>query len=94
MKILHLDLKPAGEDYIELRFFVDNPNQYKSRSLPLAEIADLVKKAEEGYHTYLPEDYVTTGQKLYHWLDGSDRFLQGLIDKYWRETNQILSYLN
>ena len=85
MKILHLDLKPAGEDYIELRFFVDNPNQYKSRSLPLAEIADLVKKAEEGYYTYLPEDYAITGQKLYHWLDGSDRFLQGLIDKYWRE---------
>ena len=85
MQILHLDLKPVGEDYIELRFFVDNPNHYESRSLPLAEIAELLKKAEEGYYTYLHEDYAITGQKLYNWLDGSDRFLQRLIDKHWRK---------
>ena len=85
MQILHLDLKPAGKDYIELRFFVDNPNQYEPRSLPLAEISDLLTKAEESYYTYLPEDYAITGKKLYNWLDGNDRFLQELIDKYWRE---------
>ena len=85
MQILHLDLKSAGEDYVELRFFVDNPNHYDSRPLPLAEIADLLKKAEEGYYTYLHEDYAITGQKLYNWLDGSDRFLQRLIETYWRK---------
>jgi hypothetical protein len=41
MKILHIDLKPVGKDYAEFRYFWDNPNQYQSRQLPLAQIANL-----------------------------------------------------
>ncbi|MBD2457701.1 GUN4 domain-containing protein [Nostoc sp. FACHB-87] len=85
MKILHLDLKPVGDQYAEFRFFWDNLNDYQSRQLPLAEIAFLIEKAETDYYTRLPEDYAKTGQALYNWLDGSSRNLQREIDKYWRD---------
>ncbi len=85
MQILHLDLKSIGDEYVELRYFWDNPNDYKSRRLPLAKIAELIQRAETDYYTYLPVDYAITGQKLYQWLDGSDRFLQQAIDRHQRE---------
>ncbi|MEH2097548.1 CHAT domain-containing protein [Nostoc sp.] len=86
MQTLHLDLKPVAENYVELRYFVDNPNQYEKRSLLLTEIADLIKLAERDYYvSFFPEDYTVTGRRLYNWLDGSDRWLQPLLDKYRRE---------
>nr|MDZ8047224.1 tetratricopeptide repeat protein [Nostoc sp. DedQUE02] len=86
MQTLHLDLKPVDENYVELRYFVDNPNQYEKRSLPLSEIADLIQLAERDYYVAdLPEDYTVTGRRLYNWLDGSDRTLQPLLDKHRRE---------
>lgn len=84
MKILHLDLKPVGDRYAELRFFWDNPNSCHSRQLPLAKITDLIQKVEEEYYTILPEDYKKTGQALYNWLDGSDRLLQDAINQHRR----------
>ncbi|WP_292823074.1 CHAT domain-containing protein, partial [Nostoc sp. JL33] len=86
MQTLHLDLKPVAENYVELRYFVDNPNQYEKRSLCLTEVADLIELAERDYYvSALPEDYTVTGRRLYNWLDGSDRWLQPLLDKYRRE---------
>ncbi|BAY26973.1 TPR repeat-containing protein [Calothrix sp. NIES-2100] len=86
MQVVHLDLKAVAGDYVELRYFVDNPNQYERRSLPLKEIADLIKLAERDYYvSFFPEDYAVTGRRLYNWLDGSDRNLQALLDKYRRE---------
>ncbi|MEH2073896.1 MAG: hypothetical protein V7K57_05820 [Nostoc sp.] len=86
MQTLHLDLKPVDENYVELRYFIDNPNQYQKRSLSLTEIADLIKLAERDYYvSFFPEDYTITGRRLYNWLDGSDRWLQPLLDKYRRE---------
>ncbi|HAX79631.1 MAG TPA: NB-ARC domain-containing protein [Cyanobacteria bacterium UBA11372] len=85
MRSLHLDLKPIADNYAELRFFEDNPNQYKRRSLPLEQIADLLNIVERDYYTILPENYVTTGRRLYNWLDGSERFLQRLLEPYRRE---------
>lgn len=71
MKILHLDLKPIGDDYAEFRYFWDNPNDSQSRQLPLSEIKELIEKAERDYYTISPEDYAKTGQALYNWLDES-----------------------
>ncbi|AFZ17807.1 tetratricopeptide repeat protein [Allocoleopsis franciscana] len=85
MKTLHLDLKPVADNYVELRYFWDNPNQYEKRSLPLGEIADLIQLAEQDYYVRLAVNYTITGRKLYNWLDGSDRLLQQAIDRYWRE---------
>ncbi|MEH1815784.1 MAG: tetratricopeptide repeat protein [Nostoc sp.] len=86
MQTLHLDLKPVDENYVELRYFIDNPNKYEKRSLPLTDIADLIELAERDYYvSSLPEDYTVTGRRLYNWLDGSDRWLQPLLDKHRRE---------
>jgi tetratricopeptide (TPR) repeat protein len=86
VQTLHLDLKPVDENYVELRYFIDNPNKYEKRSLSLTEITDLIKLAERDYYvSAFPEDYAVTGRRLYNWLDGSDRWLQPLLDKYRRE---------
>jgi hypothetical protein len=86
MQTLHLDLKHIAHDYVELRYFVDNPKQYERRSLSLTEIADLIELAERDYYvSAFPEDYTVTGRRLYNWLDGSDRTLQALLDKHRRE---------
>ncbi len=72
---LHVQLKLTGEpDLVTFRYFAENPNQFKERTLNLGEIGDLVKLAERDYYPVLPEDYVKTGQALFRWLDGDDRF--------------------
>jgi len=95
VQILHLDLKPVGDNYAELRYFFDNSSQYERRSLPLEAIAEMIELAETGYYSphesrilrsrLSVDDYTLTGRKLFNWLDGSDRFLQQAIDRYWRE---------
>ncbi|MFE1746777.1 tetratricopeptide repeat protein [Coleofasciculus sp. H7-2] len=82
MQTLHLDLKLVVDNYVELRYFFDNPNDYQRRSLPLSDIADLIQLAEQDYYVRLAVDYAVTGRKLYNWLDGSDRFLQRLLDRH------------
>ncbi|MHC5719980.1 MAG: hypothetical protein ACYTX0_50100, partial [Nostoc sp.] len=37
-RLIHLYLKEVQDGYVELRYFVDHPNQYERRSLPLTEI--------------------------------------------------------
>ncbi|MBD2125173.1 tetratricopeptide repeat protein [Microcoleus sp. ZQ-A2] len=86
MKTLHLDLNPVADNYAQLRFFFDNPNDYQSRSLPLSEIADLIQVAEQDYYVRLAVDYTITGQKLYNWLDGSDRLLSRTMQQHPRDS--------
>ena len=85
MRILHLDLKPIGNDYADFRYFWENPNEYQSRQLALSEISGLMQRAEERYYTTLPEDYAKTGQALYNWLDGTDRRLESTLNQYRRD---------
>ncbi|MGM3306443.1 tetratricopeptide repeat protein [Anabaena sp. WFMT] len=86
MQILHLDLKAVAGNYVELRYFTDNYNKNEKRSLPLSEITDLIELAERDYYvSSYAEDYAVTGLRLYNWLDGSDRFLQKLINQYQRQ---------
>jgi CHAT domain-containing protein len=85
MKILHLDLKPVGNDYAEFRYFWDNPHDYQSYQLPLAELFERIQQAETDYYTRLPEEYAKTGQALYNWLDGSERNLQRALEKHKRQ---------
>ena len=81
MQILHINLKPIAGDRVELRYFFDNPNQYQARSLELNEIKELIQHADL-YYYILPEDFAKTGQKLYDWLDGSDRTLTRAMNQY------------
>ncbi|WNZ28063.1 CHAT domain-containing protein (plasmid) [Leptolyngbya sp. NK1-12] len=100
MRILHLALKPIGDDYAEFRYFWDNPNDYQSRQLALSEISGLMQRANERYYTTLSEDYAKTGQALYNWLDGTDRHLEAALNQYRRDgivlaiaASQGLAYL-
>ncbi|MDJ0898631.1 MAG: hypothetical protein QNJ55_07455, partial [Xenococcus sp. MO_188.B8] len=79
MKILHISLTQQGNDYASLRYFWDNPNNYKEHRLPLSEIKGLSDRAETDYYTRLTVDYAKTGQALYNWLDKSDRLLASAI---------------
>lgn len=87
MQILHFYLQANRNqnNYVELRYFEDNPNIYQSRSLDVAEIADLIQLSERDYYISLPADYVETGTKLFNWLDGNDRFFQQLLGKQQRK---------
>ncbi|MEG4281368.1 GUN4 domain-containing protein [Microcoleus sp. MON1_C1] len=85
MKILHIDLAVIGNEYAEVRFFWDNPNDYEPRKLPLTQISELIERSETYYYTCLPDDYAKTGQALYQWLDGSNRVLENNINQYKRE---------
>ncbi|MBO1053020.1 MAG: tetratricopeptide repeat protein [Dolichospermum sp. DET73] len=86
MQILHLDLKAVAGNYVELRYFTDNYNKYERRTLPLSEITDLIELAERDYYvSSFAEDYAVTGLRLYNWLDGTDRWLQKLINQYQRQ---------
>lgn len=89
MKIFHLDLKLTGNDYAEFHCFWENPNDYQSRQLPLAQIEKLIEEAERDYYPTPPKDdaeriklYIETGKALYNWLDGSERLLEGEINKH------------
>ncbi len=77
MAILHLDLKAVSGETVELRCFGDNPNDYDERSLQLSEIQDLVDQAETNHYVSqrFQEELTETGQRLYDWLDGDQRWL-------------------
>ncbi|MCL2936340.1 MAG: CHAT domain-containing protein [Trichodesmium sp. MAG_R02] len=79
MQILHLNLKLKGDDFVEFRFYWDNPLKFQPVSRSRGEISDLIKKSEAEYYTYLPVDYTQTGQNLYKWLNGDKRDLDRVI---------------
>ncbi|OCQ89578.1 hypothetical protein BCD67_13345 [Oscillatoriales cyanobacterium USR001] len=81
MKILHISLSTQGKDYASLRYFWENPADYKEHRLPLAEIKGLGDRAETDYYTRIPVDYATTGKLLYNWLDRSDRVLANALNQ-------------
>ena len=82
MEILHIDLKLAGSNRVEFRYFWDNPNDVRTYSRSLTELEERRKKVDTDYYTRLPEDYVLTGRALYNWLDGNERILQGEINRH------------
>ncbi len=81
MKILHISLTQQGNDDASLRYFWDNPNNHKEHRLPLTEIKGLIDQAETDYYTSLPVEYAETGQRLYNWLDKSDRVLANALQE-------------
>jgi tetratricopeptide (TPR) repeat protein len=80
-KTLHIHLKPTAADAAELRYYFDNPNNYKERVLELSAIQTLIDHAETFYYVARPlSDLFGAGKQLYHWLDGEDRFLSDPIE--------------
>ena len=79
MQILHLNLKLKGDDFVEFRFYWDNPLDFQSFQRSRGEISGLIKKSEAEYYTHLPVEYTQTGQNLYEWLNGDKRDLERVI---------------
>ncbi|WP_244329109.1 tetratricopeptide repeat protein [Tolypothrix sp. PCC 7910] len=79
MQVIHLELKHITGDYVELRYFVDNPNEYEKRSLPLSEIADLneQRKSLQNYDEELKFRLRRVLQQLH---EGGKSFLLVLDD--------------
>ncbi len=74
-KTLHIQLKEDSKGMAKMRCYTDNPNDFYQKSLCIDEIESQVLAAEKGYYNLLPAKFAQTGQALYHWLDGKDRFL-------------------
>jgi hypothetical protein len=74
MDVLFLELKPVNDLRAGLRYRVPGQVQYQSRSLPLAEIAELYDFADRDFAKNNPE-LAKIGQKLFNWLDGAERWL-------------------
>ncbi len=81
MDVLHISLTEQDKDYVSLRYFWDNPANYKEHTLSLAEIKKLIDRAETDYYTRIPVENATTGQVLYNWLDKSDRLLANALNQ-------------
>ena len=85
MTVLHLDLRPTSDTHATLRYGWENLNRHRPRPLPLADIQDLIALMERDYYGLLPEQFVATGQRLYRWLDGGDRWLETTLRQRPRE---------
>ena len=79
--ILHVDLVQQTGPAFQLRLWRDNPNQVRTRTLALEEIADLVEMAETDYYSPLPPKLAEVGRRLFRWLDGGERWISGEMEK-------------
>ena len=78
--VLHIELVEQTADALQLRFWRENPNDVRTRTLALPEIADLVGKAEMDYYSPLPAKLREIGQRLFRWLDGGERRITAEIE--------------
>ncbi len=80
-KILHIKLKQIDKENAELRYYFDNPNDYKEQTLEVASIQKLIQDAEAYYYvSRLITNPVKIGKQLYQWLDSAERFLTRAIE--------------
>ncbi|NMG60311.1 CHAT domain-containing protein [Geitlerinema sp. P-1104] len=87
MRTLHLRFRPTADpQQVELRYSYEVSSDYQSRRLNLEEIATLIREAETQFYTRFPGDLVRLGQRLYDWLDGSDRWLTQALQDNRRQT--------
>ncbi len=77
---LHIELVEHIANAFQLRFWRDNPNDVRARTLPFTEIADLVGKAETDYYSPLPARLQEIGHRLFRWLDGGERWITTEIE--------------
>lgn len=78
MKPLYIKLHPLDQDRIELRYWQDRI-QYESQVLALSDIQNLIQTSETDYYNQVSNSLIPVGQQLFHWLDGSGRWLSRAI---------------
>lgn len=88
--ILHITLEEVNVETARLRYFRENRNDFRECTLDLKSIHALIDRAEAYYYVRRAwMDTVATGQQLYHWLDGQDRFLDRAIEEYRGRTEAL-----
>jgi tetratricopeptide (TPR) repeat protein len=92
MEVVRVELKSSlDEQFVELRYPVAGSVEYQSRNLPSAEIAGLYDFIDSPWERLRQRDFESDnyylpklGRKLFDWLDGSQRWLSGSIDRHKR----------
>ncbi|RFC52504.1 MAG: CHAT domain-containing protein [Verrucomicrobia bacterium] len=78
MNVLHLRILSPQRDCWQFRFWTDNENTATNRDLAIEEIEDLIGQAETYYYNGTAR--LEIGQRLFRWLDGSERTLSRAIE--------------
>jgi len=79
MQSLYIELKTDGE-FALLRYRLpDKKLEFETKSLKLAEIADLYGFADRDFETRIP-DLGSIGKRLFQWLDGEGRWLSRVTE--------------
>ncbi|MBD2365235.1 CHAT domain-containing protein, partial [Anabaena minutissima FACHB-250] len=78
MQTIRIQLREVKQETVELRYWLPQQTHYESRTLNLAEIADLLKLGKREYYSLLP-NLPKMGQQLFYWLDGDGRWLSRAI---------------
>jgi tetratricopeptide (TPR) repeat protein len=71
---IFLQFNRVETDYARLNCRLPGAAHSEERSLPLSQIENLLKQAQQDYYTVRP-DIAEIGKKLYTWLDGDERWL-------------------
>ncbi|WGV24480.1 tetratricopeptide repeat protein [Halotia branconii] len=74
MQTIRIQLREFRQKTVDLRYWLPQQKHYESRSLQLADIADLLKRSKREYYNLLP-NLSGIGQQLFFWLDGDGRWL-------------------
>ncbi|MEO0804069.1 MAG: CHAT domain-containing protein, partial [Cyanobacteria bacterium J06642_2] len=80
METLYIRLHPTDNDLVELRYWREGEfkGNYKEQTLDLNEIQQLLDDSERDYYVLRP-NLKDMGQVLFQWLDGSGRWLDGVL---------------
>ncbi|MBD2455034.1 tetratricopeptide repeat protein [Nostoc sp. FACHB-87] len=78
MQTIRIQLRESTQETVELRYWLPQQKHYESRTLNLAEIADLLKLGKREYYNLLP-NLPNIGRQLFYWLDGDGRWLSRAI---------------
>jgi tetratricopeptide (TPR) repeat protein len=78
VQTIRIQLREVKQETVELRYWLPQQKHYESRTLNLAEIADLLKLGKREYYNLLP-NLSKMGQLLFYWLDGDGRWLSRAI---------------
>lgn len=90
MKIIHFKIEQTNSDDIELRYYLDQPDDYETRALNLETFREWHNEAEAKFYTSFRGDLSKIGQKIYDWIDGADRFLARKIQYCIKDNPDLL----
>jgi len=90
MKIIHFKIQQTNSDDIRLRYYLDKPDEYEERDLNLTSFSTWHNEAEAKFYTSFRGDLSKIGQKIYDWIDSSDRFLERKIKYCIRDNPDLL----